>query len=175
MFDDARNELAVLDDRLDLFRYRLFFENALFFALDGQADVERARFGRNDFDRQRIFRQVNLSTVRAVDLERRYGTYDLDRERGRSRNGEGRNERIDEQRQLATVDDRDGVDFASNDDGRVLDVVNVDDLVQFGLFDGNVLVVFEILDRPFVAFEDLLGRLGRRRGRGFERRRLWCL
>ena len=80
MLDDRRDDFATLDDRLHLLRDRLFLVIALFGSR--QADVDRTSLASDDLDRvDTLLGEVDLTRVGVIDLDGRYLTQDLNRER----------------------------------------------------------------------------------------------
>lgn len=78
MLDNGRDQLSILDDRLDLLWYGLFLKVTLFLA-NRYTNVDGARLARNDFDIvDASLGEVDLARVGIVNLNSRDLTEDLD-------------------------------------------------------------------------------------------------
>ena len=104
MLDHSRDELAVLNHRLELLRDGLLLKDAVLLALDRQRDVERRAFRRDDLALERVLREVHLAAVVAVEQDGRDLAEDLDRERRRVRHREGGDCAIEQDGRLGAVD-----------------------------------------------------------------------
>lgn len=83
MFDDRRHEFTILHDSLQHLRHSLLLEYAIFLAFDGYAYVDSTAFGCGDFHSKTRFREVYLSRIRRIYLDRRRSPGDLQGKRGR--------------------------------------------------------------------------------------------
>lgn len=99
MLNQSRHQLAVLDDAHQLLGHSTLDKHALLVRLGvRQTDVDRARLGRDDGRRpvEALLGEVDLSRVGRVDRDGRTAAEDLDGERGRRGDGNGRDDRLEQ-------------------------------------------------------------------------------
>lgn len=103
MLNDSSDELPTLDDRLHLFWYCLLHKDPFFLSFDWETNVDGTGLGSHDLDVERVFREVNLTTVRTIDQDGRNLAEDLNNEGCRRGDGEGRDGRVDQEGRLGAI------------------------------------------------------------------------
>ena len=128
MLDDARNELPIHDLRQHHFRHWCLLKDTLLLSLYRQVDVDVTALGGGYLRSKTILAEEDRAAVGAVKLERGSTAGDLHREARRARDGNGRDDRVDEQRAGLAREQRDGVDFAFDHYCRLRARIEVHDL-----------------------------------------------
>lgn len=104
VFDRRRDELAVLNRRLEHLWDRRLGEDALLLAFDGQVHVDAAALRGRDLDAEAVLREENVPRVGRVELDRRRSAGDLQREGWGAGDGDGGDDVLDEYARLGAVD-----------------------------------------------------------------------
>lgn len=96
MLHDNSDQLPISHDSLHLLRDSLLLEDPLLLSFDGDADIDRTSFRSDDLYVERLLREVDLTAVGTVDENGGDSAENLDGERGRGGNRQGRNSRFEE-------------------------------------------------------------------------------
>ena len=96
MLDDARNELPVHDLRQHHLRHWCLLEDTLLLSLHRQVDIDVTTLSGGDLRSKTVLAEEDRAAVGAVKLERRSTARNLHREARRARDGNRRDDRIDE-------------------------------------------------------------------------------
>ena len=103
VFDDAGDKSTALDCGPEHFRDGFLFKYSLLLSFNWQADINRAALCREYLHSETVLRKIDLTRVCIIQLDGRGRTGDLDSERGRGRDGDGRYHRIDKHRRLCAI------------------------------------------------------------------------